>query len=211
MPSLITVDQLKSRLRIPAAVTEFDSHLGELIDEAEEEILSEASFTAFASTTYSEKHDVDWDGVNELRLKNNFLVSVVALTNNGTALVEGTDFYKTEHSYIRLIGDSSFFVRGRQTIDVTYVAGPCGSHVTGTTPADLRKLAGLIAARDFNLSPKAGFSSEKIGQYAFSAGSGGGAATAVGGSGVLNDAAEREIENLKARYRRAFAHTSANG
>lgn len=201
MPTLVTVAEVKRRLRIPAAITEHDTLIGELIDDAEEEILSEASFASFAVATYSETHDVEWDGTNELRVKNNFLQSVVALTDNGTLLTEGTDFYRTDYSYVRLIGSTAYFTRGRQTIEITYTAGPC---VAGSTPADLRKLASLIAMRDFNASPHAGIQEERIGQYAFRAGAGN-AAT----SGVLNDPTEREIEKLMARYRRAFAHTTS--
>lgn len=189
-PEIASVGAVKAAMRIPDTVTEYDTTLKDCILAAEQDILDITGLSQFSVTTYTEKHDVNWDGQNEFRLDRRWVQSVVALTDAGTLLVEGTDYYvDTDDGYVRLLSDSAYFTPGRQKIDVTYTAGLI---VAGATPADLRKALVMMVARDFNVTPRAGMESERIGrrQYKLSSGA--------------STAADREIDRILAKYQRVF-------
>lgn len=151
-----TTERVKRRLRIPAAVTCHDTLLGELADEANDELLHllrEAGAAGITDTTYSEVHDVERSGVSELRLMRWPVVSVAALTDNDTA-VAAADFYTdTAVGYVRLV--DRYFTPGRQQVEVTYTAG-WGS----TAPDDLVRAATILACEAWNTDAHAGMRSE---------------------------------------------------
>jgi len=186
---IASIAAVKSLLRIPQDVTDHDGALGILVESAEQDLLDITGLDRFSVATYSEKHDVEWAGQREFRVDRRWIQSVAALTNNGTALVEGTGFYfNRDTGYIHLIPAGHYFVLGAQTIDVTYEAGLI---VAGATPADLRKCLIAMVAREWNTMPRAGIASEQIGRRKIEMARGA-------------DATRDEVERILAKYRRVF-------
>lgn len=166
--SVITLSKLKSLLEIPTGVTTRDAALQIVVDGVNTEYVELLGFTSAAGLTLqtiNEKYDVLEPCVKRICLRSCPVVSVVALTSNGTALVEGTSFYKNSDGLVWL-KHGEYFKVGTQKIEVTYTAG----YANGVAPTDLCLAAALEAAERSNLAGMAGLREERIGQYAIKTG-----------------------------------------
>lgn len=177
--------KIRRVLGIPAAVTTHDSLIEQLVGVADALILDEIDLPVETVGTYTEKIDVDYDGMDSVALRYRPVVSVVALTI-GTSLA-GTDTYRfTSSGSIELTSDGSYFPVGKQKVDITYTAG------FSTTPNDLAHAATLICASMFNQGGHSGFKNERVGTYTYNI-----------SDHMIPPLAQRIIN----RYRRAFARS----
>lgn len=163
VPDVITTARVKSYLGLPAALTQHDTFLDYLIDASTEAVAVRLGLTAgLTVNTYSEVLDVEDEGTDQLRLSAYPLVSVVALTNDGS-LVEASAYYvHRSKRWVRLVDDLGSFTRGRQKVSVTYTAG------WATVPEPVLHAITANVAHHFNRLPKTGVDSERIGAYSIS-------------------------------------------
>jgi len=161
MSSYTTRAKVKQALRIPAAITVHDSYIDELLTDADELVNGYLGVAGLTVTSYNETHDImasqDW-----VALTNRPITSVAALTDNGQALVEGTDFYADSATgYLRLLSSVDVFTVGRQKVSVTYSAG------YATVPSDIVRAATMAAAAQFNVEGHSGLESERTASYSY--------------------------------------------
>lgn len=171
----------KAYLHIPAAVTDYDALLTDLVAFANSFVLDEVNLLGATNATYNETFDVQWEGDNEVALTYRPVQTLVAMTNDGQAInlaAVPPDAYAERWGMVRLVPTEAHFVAARQRLQVTYVAG------LGTTPGtvgtsedindfnQLRQWANRIVAVEFNTGPHAGMESERIGQYSYRSGVG---------------------------------------
>ena len=76
--SFTTVTNVKTVLRIPAAITTHDAVLALIVDGVNEGVLSHTGADALTTNTYTETYNVDYS-TNELALKHRPVQSMVAL------------------------------------------------------------------------------------------------------------------------------------
>jgi len=170
MAVLTSVLAAKQLLRIPAAITQHDTLLSTLCEVSDQTVLDEIDLTAFAVTTYNEKFDVDWSGVRNIAVNYRPLLSVVALTLDGT-LKPAANYYFTTPGAIKLTGAADYLPVGRQLVEVCYTAG------FSTVPEDLKHAATLIVASHFNQGAHVGLARESVGSYSYGMGGSGGGVT----------------------------------
>jgi hypothetical protein len=110
--------------------------------------------------------------------------SVVALTQQTTGLVENTDFYFESNGRLQLI--TGIFDGARRDLHVTYTAGM----FPGATTGDAKRLATLLAARQFHQEPLAGYSESSVAPLR----------RVMANATLDEDAIYSEIKRLMARY-----------
>jgi len=170
-------------------ITTHDLLISTLVTVVDQLMLDELDLSAAEVTTYSEKFDITRTGQREVAVRRCPLVSVVALTNDGS-LVAASDYYTTDYGQVRLIGDGDFFDTGRQTVDITYTAG------FSSIPEDLKHAATLIVCAQYNQSSHLGYNRESIGAYSYAIGN--------DGAGIMfPNMAQRILNN----YRRIFVRS----
>lgn len=194
MGKLTDVSRVKGALRIPGAlgtgITVHDVRIGEIVEEVEDDILRETTLDQFEPKTYRDKIDVPNGGPGLTAVLPRFpVLSVAAITQGGVGLVEGEDYTWDPGGAIRSLSAAGF-CRGRAVLDVTYVAGLVA--VAGTTTSDLRKLATLWAAKQYNQEPMSGMSEISVAPTR----------KTVARHDFNEDAALKEINRIMARYRK---------
>lgn len=187
------VGRVKRMLGIPgvagAGVTTHDLLISTLVTVVDQMVLDELDLTSADVTTYSEKFDINRTAQAEIAVRRCPLVSVVALTNDGS-LVSSSDYYTTEYGQVRLINNGDYFDTGRQTVEITYTAG------FSTIPEDLKHAATLIVCAQYNQSSHLGYNRESIGAYSYAIGN--------DGAGIMfPNMAQRILNN----YRRIFVRS----
>ena len=187
------IGRVKRMLGIPGVagtgITTHDLLISTLVTVVDQLMLDELDLSAAEVTTYSEKFDITRTGQREVAVRRCPLVSVVALTNDGS-LVAASDYYTTDYGQVRLIGDGDFFDTGRQTVDITYTAG------FSSIPEDLKHAATLIVCAQYNQSSHLGYNRESIGAYSYAIGN--------DGAGIMfPNMAQRILNN----YRRIFVRS----
>lgn len=154
--SLVTLEEVREYLTLAAGVA--DTLLTTLIANYSG-VVNTFCGRDFELRNYNE--DLDVDGVTEdsIKLSNLPIVSVAALTDNGS-LVDSDDYHWYRQGRISL--DSDYFTEGFKEVSVSYVAGftPVPSNI---------KLAvnKLIAIDYYTPGKKKGFVSERIGDYSY--------------------------------------------
>lgn len=184
MGALTDLATVKGALRIPAGVTMWNTRVDEIINEVESTLLTDLDLTSFAATTYSEYIDTRY-GETMAFISRFPVYSVVALTQNTTtALVENTDFYFEANGRIQLL--TAIFDGARRDLFVTYTAGL----FPGATTSDAKRLATLLAARQFHQEPLAGYSESSVAPIR----------KIMANATLDTDAIYSEIKRLMARY-----------
>ena len=187
------IGRVKRMLGIPGVagtgITTHDLLISTLVTVVDRLVLDELDLTSADVTTYSEKFDITRTGQAEVAVRRCPLVSVVALTNDGS-LVAASDYYTTDYGQVRLISDGDFFNTGRQTVDITYTAG------FATVPEDLKHAATLIVCAQYNQSSHLGYNRESIGAYSYAIGN--------DGQGIMFPLMAQRILN---NYRRIFVRS----
>ena len=187
------IGRVKRMLGIPGVagtgITQHDLLISTLVTVVDQLILDELDLKSADVTTYSEKFDITRSGQREVALRRVPLVSVAALTDDGS-LVATADYYTTEYGQVRLIGDTDFFTTGRQKVEITYTAG------FSTIPEDLKHAATLIVCAQYNQGSHLGYNRESIGAYSYAIGN--------DGAGIMfPNMAQRILNN----YRRIFVRS----
>lgn len=169
MATFASRDRIKAMLGVPSGVTTFDANIDYLLDPVDQIVLDEIGLTSSSVTSYSESLDINDNGENSLMLNYTPIVSVAALTIDGTAQVEGKDFkVGLRTGRLDLIPIYAQFPTGSNMVEITYTAG------YASVPSDLVYAGNLIAVSMFNQQSHVGYKSEKAGNYQYSMGSGSG-------------------------------------
>ena len=151
--SLITLDQLKAYLGPGFSGNQNDALLELLIDSVSEAFNSRVG-GMLAKATYTDKY-IDGNGKESLILPNYPIISVTSMYEDDVLLTEGVSAdYVVDYArgIIRRVG--GVWLRGRQTIKITYVAGYVVQGATlgtGETalPADLRLACSIQVAHEW--------------------------------------------------------------
>lgn len=169
MPSWTTADEIKAMLRIPAAITQHDAILGTIASQVSAEINAQLDLPCSATTTMvscAETLDVDDWGIDRIRLRYAPIISIAALTDDGSAVARADYGWEAEIGYIFLKGDGAQFTPGKQTVAVAYTAGFA---VPATDAPDLCGAAALMGIERFNRAPMTGHESESVGGLSYRA------------------------------------------
>ncbi len=163
--SLTALTRVRSLLGISAGVTFHDQALTLAVEMANDYvlgILEQTALTTSASTEYPNVYD---DGQVDVYLDRSPIVSMVAVTNAGVGLVEGSDYrFNSETGMMRMIrgtvGTRGAWASWSAVLDdvqVTYIHG----YTAATVPRRLKRAADLIAVHTFRTGKHAGAKSEK--------------------------------------------------
>jgi hypothetical protein len=160
MAAAITAARVKSYLGLPAGLTQHDTFLDYLCQSATEYVATRLGLSSGLTVfSYSETLDVEDNGCDRLRLSAYPVVSVTALSDDGSAL-DSEDFYLHRSArWVILSGSGAYFSQGKRKVVATYTAG------WSTVPAPVLHALTLTAAFHFNHAPKEGIDSERIGAY----------------------------------------------
>lgn len=155
----LTRAKVKAVLGIPTGVTQHDDLIDAYLVPAESAVLDYIGQAALTLTSYDETHDIGkgqgWIAVDAVPI-----VSVAALTDDGS-LVAAADYYREDKTgYIRL-ESAGYFTEGRQKVQVTYTAG------YSPVPDRFIMAAALQAASWFNAGIHAGMQSEGTSGYRY--------------------------------------------
>lgn len=188
---------VKIALRIPAADTTQDDYLQELVDGANNEMLSLFNLTDTAPTTYTNTYDVI-DGISfGIWLVEYPAISITSVTASGQ-LLDASDYYlKRPKSFGLLARKNTDWFGGQQEIVIEHIAGWV------VVPKVLIRAATVLAISMYNLEIKSGYRSEKIGQYLYTLGSPSG-----GSDGATAGDFPAQTKRALAQYLRPFAPSS---
>ena len=162
-----TAARIKAHLGIPASVTQHDAKIGYAVDAVDSLVLPLLGLDPLTGSVtvqwYTDRIDVPDSYEDRVALNHYPVVQVAAVTDDGS-LVAATDYYtRTDVGEIVLSGSASFWTTGKQMVVVTYQAG------FATVPGALSLVGDAMGAWVFNQLPKAGFASEKVGDYQYDA------------------------------------------
>ena len=157
--ALASRDRVKGMLGIVSVVTKHDTKIDNLLDEADSIVLQEIGLTGFSETSYNHTYSFDY-ATDVLAFYKFPLMSVVALTVNGVAYADGTDF-EVDYELDQIELSKGDFPIGRHLVSVCYTAGfENGSN-------DLKNLtyaACLIVTSLFNQEAHLGYLEEEAGE-----------------------------------------------
>lgn len=159
--SLTTTARVKEHLRIPAAVTTHDALISSIVAGIDQAVLDRCGQAAITQSSHEDRHSV-WDsGLQSLGLDAFPVVSVAALTIDGVAQTEGTDFYvERDAGYLHL--KTSTFPLGVDVVQCSYTAG-----LTGAALAQVEVAVTAWAGAKFNQAPHHGFQNESMDRYRY--------------------------------------------
>jgi hypothetical protein len=160
--SFTTSELVKRRLRIPAGITTHDLLIADIIAEVNDAIVAASGNDGLAGGTFSETASVFYPGLVQRGFARFPWTSVVAMTLNDIAQVEGTDFEAELETGHILLKDGSVFPMGENNIEITYVC----KDVT-TDDKTLQRAATNWAVAEFNKAPHHGFKSEQMNKYKY--------------------------------------------
>jgi len=150
--TIIAASDLKSALRIPAAVTFHDVVLSALASGANSYVLGSLGQTALSTNEEQEYPDIYSPGQSSIVLRKRPVVSLVALTNDTTLLTSGTHYrVDTERGIVRLKEGTSFSEK-RDGVQVLYTYG----YTSATLPFEVKHATTVLAVAMFNRSKDQG-------------------------------------------------------
>lgn len=182
-----TSTRVKNALMIPAGITQHDTLIGNLVDAVDRTILQGLRLDGMTSAVYEDKFDIEAWGQDAVLLRRRPVVSVGAVTDNGSA-VASADYYFEPYGKLRLKGLSAQFTAGKQMVSVSYNAGFASPNLP---PEDIALFATTACALWFNCIPNAGLGNSDVGGHKQEF------------TGVMPDAVER----LMASYRQVLPWT----
>lgn len=161
--AIITLDRVKAILQIPAGITFHDTAIGYATDFANGRVLGALGQRTLAVTTVQEYHTVEDAGMDSILLKHSPIVSLVAVTNDGALLVQGTHFRLDEEDIgvLRLMRAAGYWSTDREGVQVMYAYG----YTSATIPAEVVRATELIACSSFNRGKLAGMAQVGAGGY----------------------------------------------
>jgi len=166
---ILDATTVKSMLGIPSSMTRYDTAITETLRATEQILADQLGLDDFTTTTYTDKIDIDFIGVNEVALTYAPVISVAGLTLGNEAQVDGTDYVINKSlGIIKLLPLYTYFPTGREVVQITYTAGYAD---TNSIPSDLKYAGHLICCSLFNQQSHVGFQSERAGNYSYNLGS----------------------------------------
>lgn len=161
MASLLTsTARVKRRLSIPAAITQHDDAIDDLVGSVDTWLAGQLGCPGFTVASYTDTIDVDRGDVYQVRLSQRPVVAVSSLKDDGDAVTAADYRVHADEGYVSLADDGSFFTPGRGTVVVTYTAGFSSAHAAW---ADLQRAATDWCAAEFNRGPDLGLKTHKVG------------------------------------------------
>ena len=157
MANLITLSELKTRLKISTSDTTYDDLLYSIIEGSSALIEDYCGRTFSGTTTLTETFDID--NLHQYLLKVSYIpiVSVSSIVDNGDT-VDSSYYYIYEETGI-IKTDTHAFTTGLQTVDVTYTGGYT------TPPTAIKEVTKVLCASLFNRAGAEGIVSESMGDY----------------------------------------------
>ena len=125
---IVSLDEVKTHLNIPTSNTDNDEELRRFMDVAGD-MAEEYTGVILGQRNFTETFN---GGDINIRVNNPYILSIASLTENGTSLTQGTDYYidRTGQRLYRLVASSLFYGTasgvwkpGNQNIVITYRAG----------------------------------------------------------------------------------------
>lgn len=168
--SLATRSAVKTVLSIPAGVTFHDAGIDLAVASANAHVLRRIGQPdGLVATTRTDYPRVYTESQQDVYLKRAPVVSVIAATNAGTALVEGVDFRADQETGLLRLTRGTVTSRGilaswstiPDDVVVTYLHG----FTDATVPDHLVQAANLIAAATYQRNRSAGLQSSKSLSY----------------------------------------------
>lgn len=191
-----TLAAVKAHLGITG--TDKDVPLQAIVDAVNLEFLKIFCLDSTDETTYTERHDVEFDGQTEFALKRFPVTDITSLTIDGS-VADSSKYGWDKTGHIRL-DDGLFFVPGRRKATAVFKAG----WASASDFADLSYAALVTAAMTWTTDENPGVKSETIGRYRYElAGSGAG----TGGVGTLL-VYPPSASRILANHRRPFPVTT---
>lgn len=192
---MITLADLKAFLRIPTADTTNDAALTLIVGGVNSTLLKVfGGLSAVAVTSYTDRITVGDSSTSALWLRRWPVVAITSVVEDGDTLASSLYAFDGEIGMLRLVQQGRWFSCGRDSVVVTYTAGWAGA-----VDGDLVLAGVLMGAHAWNTGPRAGLSSERIGQYGYKLAGGSAAGQdAAGGFGI-----PPEAERILSNYRRA--------
>lgn len=188
MANLTTRAAVKRALGVPAAVTEHDDFVDDLLGVADSEIIAFCGMAGITSTTSTdEAYDISNGYTNVFTLRNFPVGTVTAVVSAGETLSTDAWYCDTRSGTLRLSSSSRFFPEGRQKVKVTYSWG------YASVPSDLAFAATLICCSHFNRARHSGMVGEGMGSYRYT---------------IDKSAIPASAESILANYRRLFPKES---
>jgi len=155
--SLVSLDSVLTYMDLSSGVA--DTLISLLISDYSEKITSFCGRN-FEQSTYYETFDIDSGTEKSIKLNYTPVISVVALTDNGS-LVDTDDYRWYRNGRVTLV--NSYFTKGLQKVEISYVAG------FTPVPADIQLATCRLVEEDYygRLARQKGFLTEKIGDYSY--------------------------------------------
>lgn len=153
--SLVTLAEVRGYLSLAAGVA--DTTLQMLITNYSG-VVNNFCGRDFEIKSFYEEVDIEGATEQSIKLSNLPIVSVVALTDNGS-LVASDDYHVYRQGRISL--ESDYFTEGFKKVSVSYVAG------FTPVPADIKLAVEKLISIDYKTGKRRGFVAEKIGDYSY--------------------------------------------
>ena len=153
--SLVTLPEVRGYLSLSAGVA--DTSLQTLITNYSG-VVNNFCGRDFELKSFYEEVDIEGTTEQSIKLSSSPLVSVVALTDNGS-LIASDDYHVYRQGRISLEAD--YFTEGFKKVSVSYVAG------FTPVPADIKLAVNKLISIDYKTGKRRGFLSEKIGDYSY--------------------------------------------
>lgn len=166
MAELTSAARIKRVLGIPAAITLHDTYLGELADAVDTLVLEYCGQPTLTwGSGFSDKFDVELNGMSEVMLRRFPVEEVTAVLDAGSTLSADSWYLDSRTGAVRLTGAGAAFTQGKQKVEVQYTAGH-----TAASPGlnTLAHAASVWATALFNAGRHAGLRSEGAGSYRYS-------------------------------------------
>lgn len=198
-----TKAKVKRALRIPDAVTDYDTLIDELIANVHDTILADigGGLSAAGLTSYTAYFDIERAGLREIRLPKwpvGTITTVHTGTNGGATgtLLVSTDYYATPQGTLRLTGVTDYWPVGKQNVKVVWTAGISSG---SKDESSLELAEKLTVCELYRTIAAQGISGERIGSYSYTR-----QGATDRGQSVYPPVAERIIS----RYRSLFPYDS---
>jgi len=139
-----------------AGTTVYDSLLNRIISRAEKAIDLFIG-RSLVLETYNESYDIKDDYQDQIFVRHTPIVSVVAVTDDGTAVDLDDLGIDEETGLVRLTGDDSYFTKGKDSLEICYSAG------YATIPPEIVLATELLVSYYFAQRRRVGVRSERVG------------------------------------------------
>jgi len=157
--NLVTLEELKKRLKISSSDSTYDDLLNSIITGASSLITTYCGRDFVGTTTTTEYFDIDSAHTSLIRLSYIPVIEVIEVVDNGDIIDEDYYYVYKEVGIIKTDPDEFVFTEGLQTIEVTY------SYGYESVPDAIKEVALVLCCSMFNKAGSEGISAESMGDY----------------------------------------------